>query len=110
MSGAIALPSIWNIDLSDEEVAMLASGMYIPTDIRPGNLVGYWPLHPRMGDVDLGPYGYHLTAYNSPTWTDGPPQLQNRLRKKLWYIPFVDRTKFGLLPIPGGMPKGKYQR
>lgn len=43
MSGRIAWPAIWNVALSDDEVAALAAGAH-PTMIRPGSLAAFWPL------------------------------------------------------------------
>ena len=42
-SGRIAEAAIWNVALSDAEVAALAKG-FSPTLMRPDTLVGYWPL------------------------------------------------------------------
>lgn len=41
--GAIAEAAIWNVALSDTEIALLAAGALPPT-VRPDALVGYWPL------------------------------------------------------------------
>jgi hypothetical protein len=49
MNGQIAEVALWNVDLSDAEVAALAgrtgeSLSGLPLRIRPANLVAYWPL------------------------------------------------------------------
>jgi hypothetical protein len=72
-SGRIFLPAIWKVALSDAEVLALAMGKY-PWEIRPQNLVGLW-LPGLQSDLDYSGNGYHMTAYNSPTWALGPPQF-----------------------------------
>ncbi|MHC4757475.1 MAG: LamG domain-containing protein, partial [Planctomycetota bacterium] len=70
MSGKIAHAFVYNVVLTDAEVARLAAGA-LPTEIRPEALVAYWPLTDNDGDP-IG--GYAMTPYNSPTWstTDYP--------------------------------------
>lgn len=70
ISGKASHIAIWNVALTDAEVARLAAGA-LPTEIRPEALVAYWPLI----DDDNDPIGgYNMTPYNSPTWstTDYP--------------------------------------
>jgi hypothetical protein len=43
LNGRIAEAAIWNVALSDQEVAALASGLS-PLKMRPTALVGYWPI------------------------------------------------------------------
>lgn len=75
VSGAIAYPCIWNVALSNAEVLWLARGGW-PGHCRPGNLVFFPPLHGPTSTGDNDIFGrYHLTAYNTPTWTDGPHQM-----------------------------------
>jgi len=64
MDGVIAEAGIWNVALTDAEVASLAAG-FSPLFVRPASLVAYWPLI-RDEDIDIVG-GYDLTAYNSPT-------------------------------------------
>jgi len=64
MDGAIAEIGIWNIDLSDAEMAILAKG-YSPLLIRPNNLVFYIPLI-RDDDFDLIG-GVSFTANGTPS-------------------------------------------
>lgn len=74
-SGRIAWPAIWNVALSDEEVASLAAGTH-PTRIRPADLVAFWPLGGLDGEHDRDIWGgYDMTAVNGPTWTDHPGGL-----------------------------------
>jgi len=62
--GKMAHVAVWNVALSDSEVAQLAAGAN-PTAIQAANLVAYYPL------VDSGvdfQGGTSLTEYGSPTW------------------------------------------
>lgn len=58
-SGRIAFPAIWDIALSDEEVAALAGGLY-PTEVQGASLRAYWLFddndNDAIGDLDLTPY------------------------------------------------------
>ena len=67
--GKIAHVAIWDIALSDAEVAQLAAGA-LPTAIQSGNLVGYWKLI-ENGTKTTGTRD--LTAYNSPTFDSDDP-------------------------------------
>ncbi len=58
MSGSIAEVAVWNVALTDAEVAILAAG-YSPLFVRPQNLVAYWPLIRGLTDP-VG--GYDMTA------------------------------------------------
>ncbi len=70
MSGSLAEAAIWNVALSDAEVALWAKG-FSPLFIQPHNLVAYWPLI-RDADNDwIG--GFDLTAFNTPTIATHPP-------------------------------------
>jgi hypothetical protein len=73
MSGRIAEAAIWDVALTDAEVAVLATGVP-PYFVQPDNLVAYWPL--LRTDQDLVG-GYDMTAYNTPSWADHP--------QKVWY-------------------------
>jgi hypothetical protein len=67
--GDLAHAAIWNVALTDAEVASLAIG-FSPLFVRPQNLLAYWPLLRSDNDI-VG--GYHMTAFNGPTWIDQPP-------------------------------------
>ncbi|MCP4712510.1 MAG: LamG domain-containing protein [Planctomycetes bacterium] len=69
-SGDLAEIGLWNIDLSNSEIASLALGRS-PLGIRPQSLVAYWRLV-RDEDLDIVG-GYHLTAYNTPGIAPHPP-------------------------------------
>ena len=71
-TGYIALPAIWNTDLLDAEIALLAAGVP-PWRVRPGNLVACWPmLDPTAtGDeINWWPGGYLMSEQG--TLTAGP--------------------------------------
>lgn len=51
--GRLAECAIWDVDLTDAEVAELASGVS-PLKVRPGNLVGYWNLFGRSPETNVG--------------------------------------------------------
>jgi len=73
--GALAWLAAWNVALIDDEAAQLALGI-CPLLIRPQSLVGYWPLGGLHGANDndiVG--GFHMTAYNTPTWAEHPGGL-----------------------------------
>jgi hypothetical protein len=63
-SGSVAEVGIWNVALTDAEVAVLAAG-YSPLFVRPASLVFYLPLV-RDADEDIVG-GRSLTPFNSPT-------------------------------------------
>ncbi len=69
MDGHIAEVGIWNVALSDDEVAMLASG-FAPPLVHPESLVAYWPLIRDDDDDRVG--GYDMSATNSPTVSAHP--------------------------------------
>lgn len=66
MAGLIAEAGVWNVALSDTEVAILALGVS-PLLVRPQSLVAYWPLIGRTSpEIDLVG-GYGMTLTNAPT-------------------------------------------
>ncbi|KKK59939.1 hypothetical protein LCGC14_3029330, partial [marine sediment metagenome] len=74
MDESIAEVAIWNVALSNAEVALLAKG-FSPLLIKPESLVSYWPLV-RDDDNDwIG--GFDLTAFNTPTVSDHPPVIMH---------------------------------
>ena len=66
--GNIALVGIWNIALSDADIAELAGGA-LPTEVQAGNLVAYW-FDGTEVDTDHKA-SFDLTPANSPTWDSG---------------------------------------
>jgi hypothetical protein len=70
-NGRIAEVAIWNVVLSDDEVAMAAAGMP-HWNIRPANLVGYYPL--VNSALDLSKNTLNLSATGTPAAVaDHPP-------------------------------------
>lgn len=65
MTGDIAEAAIWNIPLTDAEIALLAKGVR-PIMVRPAALVAYWPLIGRASPEPDLIGGYDLTLTNSP--------------------------------------------
>lgn len=72
LSGRIAEAGIWNIALTDDEVAVLAKG-YSPLFVRPQNLVAYYRLIQDEDQDCVG--GYDMTPFNAPTIKPHPPVL-----------------------------------
>ena len=68
----LAMRAIWNVALSDAEVASLAAGFH-PLLVRPASLVSFCPFGGFHGDV-LTDFvgGYTPTAINSPPWAEQP--------------------------------------
>ena len=66
MDGEIAEVAIWDVALSDDQVAMLAIG-YSPLLVSARNLVAYWPLIGRDSpEIDrIG--GFNMTLNGTPT-------------------------------------------
>lgn len=53
MSGMIAEAAVWDVALTDAEVAILAAG-YSPLFVRPENRIAYWPLLGRTSpEIDI---------------------------------------------------------
>lgn len=79
LDGALAWPSIWNVELSDAEIAALAAGAH-PLTIRPANIVAFWPLTGSsdagevdiVGGYDLSETGTVGTAESPLVAIDGP--------------------------------------
>jgi hypothetical protein len=77
MSGRIAEAAIWNVALDDDEVAALGAGV-CPLLVRPGDIIGYWPLggiyDAADGDHDVVG-GYNMTPYSGPSTADHSPSI-----------------------------------
>ena len=72
MSGRIAEAAIWNVALTDVEVAILADG-FSPLFVRPQNLAAYWSLIRDEDQDRVG--GYDMTAFNGPSIAAHAPVL-----------------------------------
>ncbi len=103
-SGRIAEVALWDVALSDDQVAGLSAGI-CPLMVEPQNLVNYWPLGGMYtaddADKDRMTAGNHLTPVNTPSTADHPPIIYPG-------IPIVT------LPQPaapvGGQPAAKRMR
>lgn len=73
LSGLIAHACVWNVALSDEEIAFLATGA-IPTCVQRESIVAYYPLF-RMDAITDEIGTYDLTAFNAPTTAADTPGI-----------------------------------
>lgn len=80
LGGRSAFAAAYSAELTADEILALGQklngvpcGVH-PTRIRPESLVACWPLGGFDGDHDgdIWANAYNLTAYNSPTWDEGP--------------------------------------
>lgn len=55
--GIVCESAIWNIALSDSEVAQIATRGTKPSDVQAGSLVGYWPVKGDSPEVNEGTVG-----------------------------------------------------
>lgn len=87
MSGLIANAAVWNVALTDAEILMLAQGA-LPFDIRPANLVAYWPIVGNNSpERNIGKTsGLDMTWTNSPTKDVHAPV---RTRPTIYLLPGV---------------------
>ena len=70
--GIIAHVGVWNVVLTDEEVATLANKIS-PLMVRRGSLVNYWPLNGNLAtEVDIVG-GVNLTKNGTPALAEEPP-------------------------------------
>lgn len=90
-AGGLAEIAAWNVVLDDIEIAALAAGAN-PLRIRPGNLIGYWPLW-KSGDpmtAEMSGKGHVNIASTTPDdAVDHPPvQLYSPFRLGATIVPF----------------------
>ena len=72
-NGRIAMPCVWNVALTDAEIAALAAGVH-PLRVRPTSIVSYWPLHgDDSPERDWTSNKRALTLSGSPTKANNPP-------------------------------------
>lgn len=82
--GCIAEPAIWDVALTDDEVASLARG-FSPDQIRPQSLVSYWPIIGRHSpEIDVFG-GFNLTV-SGATQAEHPRVF---LPRKLVSVPAI---------------------
>ena len=73
-TGDIAENAVWNVALTDAEVAVLAAG-YSPLFVRPQNLVAYWPSIRGTVQSIVGSIPYAFANANGVTVEPHPPIL-----------------------------------
>lgn len=98
-NGRIAEAAIWNVALTDSEVLALARGVH-PLDMRPANLVAYWPLlgndsperdiHPRSALVTSFP----LTLNGTTKANHAPVALHRQYRRTAGGVLVPDTSAF----------------
>jgi len=71
MRGDIAHVAIWNIALTDLEIAILAAGIS-PLCIQRDALIGYWPVGGQSPELDVVG-GINLTINGTPAQSQEPP-------------------------------------
>lgn len=80
-AGNVAEVAIWNVALTDAEVALLAA-KWSPLFVRPENLAALWAL--TVNDDDwLGTYD--LTAFNTPSWAAHPSGIMYPVKPAVIY-------------------------
>lgn len=72
-TGQISRCAIWNVALTDDEIASLAKGVS-PLLVRPQSLLDYWPMVTGTGNA-IGWKGIVLTNTNSVTHSDEMPRI-----------------------------------
>lgn len=79
--GIFAEVGVWNVVLTDAEVALLGISKYAPSLVRPASLVAYWPLFGVASpEPDLA--GNHpMTLTGSVPAAPGPPGIIYSLAK-----------------------------
>lgn len=92
LQGRIADAAIWNVDLAASEVAALAAGAR-PFEIRPLNLVGFWPMDGLVSpEPDLSGGKRIITLVASPTLQTGPPTTLFTPKSMVFFPPPVAST------------------
>lgn len=82
--GLSAHAAIWNVALTDEEVAMLGAHRVSPLRVRPESLKAYWPYLGRDAtEIDVVG-GNNLTVTNATTSADDPPVLWTPGKRKIF--------------------------
>lgn len=101
MDGDIFVPCIWDVALSDAEVAQLANGMW-PGRIRPANIIGFWPCGFGSPEVDLSGQNRPMTLNNAPTISTIGPRLQLPFGYDVpWIPPSAGATAYTLTAASG---------
>lgn len=98
MAGRIAEAAIWNVALTDDEVAALAKGI-CPLLVRPSAIVAYWPLYGAASPEPELVGKQEMTLVNSPAQGEHP----RILRPKLVLHPYIPAGRSG--SASPGIPK-----
>lgn len=86
MVGQIAHPAIWNVALTDDEVAMLAAGIS-PLRVRPQSLVMYLPFLGRNGpEIDISS-ARTLAVTGATASSNEPPLIWPRAQRRAFRAP-----------------------
>lgn len=94
--GLIAYPAVWNVALSDGEVASLAAGSD-PRLVRRGNLQDLYFSNENYGSRSVNRSNV-LTPIGSPGWTPGPPHIWGPFRD----VDFLTRAATALATTLSG--------
>lgn len=97
---------VWNVALTDDEVAMLGTVGLSPLLVRPQNLVSYWPI---IGRTDPEPDlvgDYPMTVDNNPPVSSHVPTIIYPSRSNMKYataaiIPPAAYKRRFIIAIPG---------
>jgi hypothetical protein len=76
-SGKISHAAIYDVALSDADVASLAAGVN-PKRYRPGNLVALWPINGSSPEKDIVG-GFNLTVTGSTVDDEAIPQMRGQM-------------------------------
>lgn len=79
MAGRIAEVAVWNVELSDAEILLLARGVS-PLRIRPASLRLYYPLYGSMSpepNLAVGGATYNLAITGTPVQADHAPVMSS---------------------------------
>lgn len=79
-SGRICECAIWDVALTDAEVAILGADGFSPLFVRPQNLVSFWSLirtedQDRVGGYDLAPQNTPSVAAHAPVMYPASPSV-----------------------------------
>jgi hypothetical protein len=75
--GCLAHWAMWDVALTDREIAALAAG-FSPLSIRRDSMLAYWPMNGTDPESDYL-LGYPLTRYNAPLSIGEPPIIYHTI-------------------------------
>lgn len=99
-AGSIAEACIWNVALTDSEVAALAKGVR-PSRMRPLSIVGYWPLWGLASpETDLSGAANNMVLTAAPPAANhAPVTLFTRKSPALAYPSYLPPANYGIAPL-----------